>query len=111
MALTQSTTLNRIEIDKIGNVSISLLLTVNNGATVLSSLNHRTSLYPGCDITSMLGQVSSHLISNGNLGISDTDIASISSYTNLAWTPDIIASYQSIIANRLGPTGPTGPTL
>jgi len=93
MALTQQSVVDQIEVTRDGTLQVRMCLEVLNGATIISSANHRTSIPPGGDIVGQMQAVNNHLVQMGQLAVNTTDIAKITTVASAVWTTAVVAAY------------------
>jgi hypothetical protein len=93
MALTQNTVLDKIEVTRDGTLQIRFGLEVMNGTQLISSAWHRTSVAPGGDVDAQMASVNAHLSQMGQNAATSDHIATIKSYSSVAWTPDVVSAY------------------
>ena len=74
MALTESTSIDRVEIDSIGNIGVRRSTSIFRDSELVTTTYHRWTLAPGDDVSAMPKTVQ--------------DIAA------LVWTPEILQAYQ-----------------
>lgn len=78
MSLSESTQLETISIGSAGHISYVMATYITKDGEVISKSNHRTTLYPGQDLTG-------HPLK----------VAAISA---VVWTPEVLAAYQESTA-------------
>lgn len=97
--ITKQTALNQIQILSEGYVQIRIELSLVENDNKLSSIFHRAVICPGENIDTKMARINSHLSDMTYPSISSTEIDSIKSHCNLAWTPANIAKYQASLPN------------
>ena len=80
MALTETTTVDQIEVTNSNVIQIREALTIKRDDEVISSTFHRYTLLPGDDVSN-----------------EDPKVQTIA---NAIWTDEVIAAYQALIANN-----------
>ena len=80
MALTETTTIDQIEVTNSNVIQIREALTIKRDDEVISSTFHRYTLLPGDDVS--------------------TKDSKIQAIANAIWTEEVIAAYQALIANN-----------
>lgn len=78
MAITKETVVDQITVTDVGNIFYREVTRIMEDGNELTKTYHRTSLYPGQDLT---GQP-----------------ANVASIANMTWTPEIIAQYENSLA-------------
>ena len=78
MALTETTTIDQIEVTNSNVIQIREALTIKRDDEVISSTFHRYTLLPGDDVS--------------------TKDSKIQAIANAIWTEEVIAAYQASIA-------------
>ena len=78
MALTETTTIDQIEVTNSNVIQIREALTIKRDDEVISSTFHRYTLLPGDDVSN--------------------EDAKVQAVANAIWTAEVIAAYQASIA-------------
>ena len=78
MAITKQTNIDQITVTDVGNIFYREATRIMEDGNELTKTYHRTSLYPGQDLT---GQP-----------------ANVVAIANVTWTPELIAQYEASVA-------------
>lgn len=95
--LTQSTTVDKIEIMSTGIIGIRLLKQVLSDTTVISAEYHRITVTPIDTLDTVYTNLNTNLTSSGFAELSTTEWTKVTSQAAVAWTDTVIAAYKELI--------------
>lgn len=97
MAIVKQTVLDRMEIDRMGRISVRLNLEVYEDSTLLARKNHRFVLEPGMNTADCCAFVNTHLESMNMPAMSADQITRLQGLANLTWTAEVLSEYAAMV--------------
>lgn len=97
MTIIRQSTINAIQIDRAGSIVVRLERCFAEGEVKFDVKLINEAFSPGEDIQAKMAEVNAYLATLGYPAVLQSEIDQVIAYSNLAWTPGVVAAYQPLL--------------